>query len=81
MFEVSRCLQVEIEPAQPAGDGVLYAEKTLGGYVVVRKSSGGEETNLDLEVLFNTVIANRDRVRELFEPEKTKVLQEGGIGR
>ncbi|UCG00215.1 MAG: ABC transporter ATP-binding protein [Spirochaetaceae bacterium] len=69
MHEVIRRLQVEIEAEQPSGDGVLYAEKALGGYVVVRKNTGGEETQLDLETLFNTVIASRDRIDELFVEE------------
>jgi hypothetical protein len=33
---------------------------------VVRENSSGEETNVDLEVLFNTVVASRDKVRALF---------------
>ena len=68
MYEVTRRLQVAMEAREPSGEGMLYAEKTLGGYVVVRTSSGGEETQLDLETLFNTVIANRDRIQELFLP-------------
>ena len=66
MYEVTRCLQVEIQMEQPSGDGVLYSEKALGGYVVVRRNESGEETQLDLETLFNTVIANRDRIGQLF---------------
>jgi ABC-2 type transport system ATP-binding protein len=66
MYEVSRRLQVGIEPLEPTGDGVIYADKTLGGWVVVRRNLSGEETQADLETLFNTVIANRDRLEELF---------------
>jgi ABC-2 type transport system ATP-binding protein len=66
MYEVTRRLHVELEQVQPSGDGVLYTDKTLGGYVVVRKNISGEETQADLETLFNTVIANRDRIGELF---------------
>lgn len=68
MYEVTRCLHVELEQLQPSGEGVLYTDKTLGGYVVVRKNISGEETQADLETLFNTVIANRDRIGELFAP-------------
>ena len=66
MYEVTRCLQVEMQMEQPSGDGVLYSEKVLGGYVVVRRNESGEETQLDLETLFNTVIANRDQIGKLF---------------
>jgi ABC-2 type transport system ATP-binding protein len=72
MYEVSRCLRVEMQMEQPAADGVLYSEKALGGYVVVRRNESGEETQLDLETLFNTVIANRDRIGRLFARDDMK---------
>jgi ABC-2 type transport system ATP-binding protein len=80
MYEVSRRLQVEIQTEQPSGDGVLYSEKALGGYVVVRKNQSGEETQLDLETLFNTVIANRDRIDKLFVPEDSTVTDDSSKG-
>jgi len=64
--EASRKLSVKVEREQPAEASALYAEKTLGGWVVVRESDGAEEANIDLEVLFNTVVANREKVRALF---------------
>ena len=64
--EASRRLTVSVERAEPSDDGALYVEKTLGGYVVVRPSTGGDEANVDLEVLFNTVIASREKVGALF---------------
>jgi ABC-2 type transport system ATP-binding protein len=72
MNEVIRRLRVDIEPVQPSGDGVLYSDKTLGGYVVVRENTGGEETQADLETLFNAVIANRDRIGGLFAQSETR---------
>ena len=80
MYEVSRRLQVEVQVEQPSGDGVLYSEKTLGGYVVVRRNEGGEETQLDLETLFNTVISNRDRIDLLFGSEKMKTPEDSSTG-
>jgi len=71
MYEVTRCLRVEMQMEQPSGDGVLYSEKALGGYVVVRRNQSGEETQLDLETLFNTVIANRDRIGQLFAAQSS----------
>jgi ABC-2 type transport system ATP-binding protein len=72
--EASRRLSAEIEREEPRDPGVLYSEKTLGGWVVVREKKGGEEANIDLETLFNTVTTNRERVRALFEA----VAQEAG---
>ena len=64
--EASRRLAVSVERSEPSDGGALYVEKTLGGYVVVRPSAGGEETNVDLEILFNTVVASREKVEALF---------------
>jgi hypothetical protein len=36
---------------------------------VVRENRGDEETRLDLETLFNTVIGNPDRVAALFRAQ------------
>ncbi len=64
--EAARRLSVSLEREAPPEDSVVYAEKTLGGYVVVRENHGGEETNVDLETLFNAVIGNREKIVRLF---------------
>ncbi len=69
MHEVSRRLTVELVQEQPAAESVLFADKTLGGYVVVRESRDEEESRIDLETLFNTVVTNRERVQALFGKE------------
>ena len=68
MYEVSRRLQVELEAQEPAPGEALYADRALGGYVVVRENRSGEDARVDLETLFNTVIANRGRMAALFAP-------------
>jgi len=67
MTAVGARLRAGIEAVEPADDRVLYAEKTLGGYAVLRESSGEEETSVDLETLFNAVTAPGSKVRALFE--------------
>jgi ABC-2 type transport system ATP-binding protein len=64
--EASRRMSVKIERAEPSGNAVLYSEKTLGGYVVVRENTTGEETSMDLEILFNAVTSSGDKVQALF---------------
>ncbi|CAN5318057.1 ABC transporter ATP-binding protein [soil metagenome] len=46
---------------------VLYAEPSLGGYNVVMENSEKEDSKVDLEKLFNAVINNPDRIKNLFE--------------
>ena len=70
MMEAARRLSAKLEREEPSGPGVLHAEKTLGGWVVVRENTGGEETQMDLETLFNTVIAGGEKVQALFEGAK-----------
>jgi ABC-2 type transport system ATP-binding protein len=64
--EAARRLSVTMEHEMPSDAGVVYSDKTLGGYVVVRENAAGAENRVDLETLFNTVIASRDRVRAIF---------------
>jgi ABC-2 type transport system ATP-binding protein len=66
MSEVTRRLSVRLEPTEPQGDSILYADRTIGGWVSVRENTGAEETGIDLETLFNTVIANPAKLAGLF---------------
>ncbi len=65
--EVGTRLRASVESAEPADADALYAEKTLGGWAVMRESSGQEESRVDLETLFNAVTAESGRVRAIFE--------------
>jgi len=52
--------------ANPPGEGeAVYYESGLGGYTVVRSRSEGEESLVDLEMLFNAVVANKRFFRTL----------------
>jgi len=67
LSSVGTRLRAAVESAEPTDDGALYVEKTLGGWAVLRENTGGEESGVDLETLFNAVIAEGGRVRALFE--------------
>jgi ABC-2 type transport system ATP-binding protein len=43
-----------------------YAERIPGGYLVVSENTIGEDTDVDLEVLFNAIIQHPDRIQKLF---------------
>jgi len=66
---ISKKLTVTLEKKAPKEDEVLYAEKTLGGYVVINENRGEPDSNLDMELLFNAVINNQQRMGELFARE------------
>jgi ABC-2 type transport system ATP-binding protein len=67
--DISRKLAVRLQKTEPGKDDVLYSEKTLGGYVVIDENRGESESNPDIELLFNAVINNRQRMGELFTRE------------
>jgi len=51
--------------AQPP-ENALYSERIPGGYSVVVPNTQGEETEVDIEALFNTVVMNHDFIKETF---------------
>lgn len=66
---ISQKLSVRLEKSEPGENGALYWEKTLGGYVLINENNGAEDSNLDIELLFNAVISNRQRINEIFSRE------------
>jgi ABC-2 type transport system ATP-binding protein len=67
LFEITEKLSVHLEQDEPEPGSALYWDRVLGGYVVVRENTTREETKVDLEVLFNTVVGSRDKVDVLFQ--------------
>jgi len=47
-------------------EDTLYCEQTMQGYSSVSVNEYGEESTLDIEALFNTVVNNRAKIKELF---------------
>jgi ABC-2 type transport system ATP-binding protein len=48
-------------------ENVLYAEPMMGGFGVVVPNENGEESKVNIELLFNAAIANRARFAEWFQ--------------
>jgi len=47
-------------------ESVIYSEDTLRGLYQVCENKTGEESKLDIELLFNAVIINKQRILKLF---------------
>lgn len=45
----------------------LYSESLLRGHVVVTPNTEGEESKLDLELLYKAIVTNPDRITRLFQ--------------
>lgn len=50
----------------PEGGSALYSERTIHGTWGVLANTTGEESPLDIELLFNAAIYNRDAIRAIF---------------
>lgn len=67
--EITQHLRMDLMDAAPDPNQTLYSEKTMGGYRVMSQNLDGEETHMDLEMLFNTVIQNCEKVAAVFGGE------------
>ncbi|MFA5850090.1 MAG: ABC transporter ATP-binding protein [Bacteroidales bacterium] len=47
-------------------NNALYCEATLGGYLVVQRNTTNEESKVNIEALFNSVLTNKQKIREIF---------------
>lgn len=56
--EISQRLTFSAQSTEPSVDECLYYEKELGGYRVIAGSSGQQETEINLELLFNGILLN-----------------------
>ena len=44
----------------------IYSQPSVMGYSIVAPSNGGDETEINLETLFNATLGNRDKIIEIF---------------
>lgn len=68
--EISKYLAFEITNEIPNKIENFYYEKNLTGYRAVNFNKNHLETIIDLEMLFNAVLNNQDRIRKIFAGEK-----------
>jgi len=48
---------------------ILYGEDNVRGKVVVRENIQQKETKLDIELLFNAVMLNKEKIQHIFNPK------------
>lgn len=64
---ISKKLSFTRERDLPEENILVYSESTLGGYTVVKENKSSEETNMNLELLFNAVVNNKEKVHKIFK--------------
>jgi len=64
---IAEKLHFEVSYSRGEPTDVLYAERVLGGYMVVKENKFEEETEVDIEIFFNAMMANREGIQALFQ--------------
>ncbi len=70
LMSISKKLYFGIDHGMEADGNALFAERVAGGYQVVRPNNFGEESEVELESLFNSVVGNKQKIKELFKKEQ-----------
>ena len=68
--EITDKLCFKILDENGTDEPILYREDNIRGDIVVTENIHHIETNLDIELLFNAVMMNKNRINELFNAQK-----------
>ncbi len=66
LVEVNEKLNVQLVKEEPDPVRALFYEKTIGGYSLLCKDDRDAGTGVDLEILFNAVIKNPEKINTVF---------------
>lgn len=69
--EITRKLAVTLTEEEPERGSALYQEKIPGGFAVISENQHAIESRIDLELLFNAVLQNRQRIGQIFNGGST----------
>jgi ABC-2 type transport system ATP-binding protein len=64
--EISTRLKVSYQSSPPEPEEALFSEKTFDGYTIVTENHDNEDSHIDMETLFNTVISNNTKISSMF---------------
>ncbi len=64
---ISQKLAVTKLKELPDNESVVYFESSLGSYTVLKENTNMEETRMNLELLFNAVIGNKEKINKIFK--------------
>jgi ABC-2 type transport system ATP-binding protein len=65
--QISKKLSISKETEMPDSSNVVYYESSLGGYTVVKENTSSKESWMNLEILFNAVVGNREKINGIFK--------------
>lgn len=65
MEQISQKISITRQNEMPDGT-VLYIEKHFGGYTVIKENTNQEESKINLEILFNALMSNKEQLTQIF---------------
>ncbi|MEP1778704.1 MAG: ABC transporter ATP-binding protein, partial [Reichenbachiella sp.] len=60
-------LMVTKQADLPNHDRVVHAESTFSGHTIVEENITAQESNMNLEILFNAVVNNKEKIQKIFK--------------
>jgi len=66
--QISQKIAITRQTEMPNKD-VVYYESYLGGYTLVKENKSREESKINLELLFNAMMGNKEKMIEIFKNE------------
>ena len=64
---ISKTLAFDKQEKEPDTAACFYSEPSIQGYSVVKKNEGQHESKVDLELLFNAIMASKTKIKALFK--------------
>ncbi|MEO9806044.1 MAG: ABC transporter ATP-binding protein [Reichenbachiella sp.] len=65
--QISKKLMVTKQADLPNHDRVVHAESTFSGHTIVEENITAQESNMNLEILFNAVVNNKEKIQKIFK--------------
>ncbi|GLR16279.1 ABC transporter ATP-binding protein [Portibacter lacus] len=67
VYDISSALLFRQIQGSNVPENALYHEMIPGGFLVVQPNEGVEQSQIDLEALFNAVVTSKDKVKSIFK--------------
>lgn len=65
--QISKKLMLTKQADLPDHDRVVHSESTFSGYSIVEENITAQESNMNLEILFNAVVNNKVKIQKIFK--------------
>ena len=75
LSRINSRVSVAMTAAEPGGEDILYYESTMGGYAVITKNDGNDDGEIDIELLFNSVVGENSKVNTAIGGEVRNVRE------